>query len=139
MSSQDSISNQFLGTGIAYPLCISGGLLTTNSLEEHVKQSILIILKTEKNERPMLPDFGAGLGRYVFSGMNSASILMIKRSVYEALGKYEPRIELLNVDVIADSDQACIMNIIIEYRMKANDSVYNLVYPYYAGRGRGDV
>ena len=47
----------------------------------------------------MRPDFGCGIHDLVFESISSVSLGHIELSVTEALTKYEPRIELLSVDL----------------------------------------
>jgi phage baseplate assembly protein W len=55
--------------------------------------------------------------------------------VEEALTRWEPRIELQQVQVQADPGNPALLLVIIDYRVKANDSRFNLVYPFYLERG----
>ena len=67
MNGQSNQSKEFLGAGIAFPLNVNeDGLIAMNALEDHVRQSILLILQTAKGERVMRPDFGARLSDLAF-------------------------------------------------------------------------
>ena len=93
-------SKDFLGAGIAFPLSVNAdGLIAMNALEDHVRQSILLILQTAKGERVMRPDFGARLRDLTFEPLNQATITLAQHYVQEALTRFEPRIEVLNVEV----------------------------------------
>jgi uncharacterized protein len=54
--------------------------------------------------------------------------------VEEALKKWEPRIEIINVDANADREEEDRLRINIEYRDISTNNRYNLVYPFYLGR-----
>lgn len=127
---------KFLGCGIQFPLKVDkNGCLVMNSMEDHVRQSILIILKTAAKERVMNPQFGAGLKRYVFSNMIETTRIMIKRAVTDALIENEPRIEVLDVDPVYDPQNPGLINIGIQYRINMTDTLQNLVYPFYLEKG----
>lgn len=126
--------SQMLGSGIAFPLRLEGGKLATNAAEEHVKQSILLILGTAYNERVMRPDFGGGMERLVFEPMNAVTVMLVQHQVQETLKRYEPRIELLSVVAGASVDQGR-LEVEISYRIKQTGAVDNLVYPFYLASG----
>jgi phage baseplate assembly protein W len=55
--------------------------------------------------------------------------------VNEALMKWEPRIEVLNVDANPDEDEKNKLIINIEYMIKTTNTRDNLVYPFYLEKG----
>src|SRR5690348_8699933 len=113
---------EFLGAGIAFPCGVdSGGQLAMSSLEDHVRQSILLILRTGKGERVMLPDFGARLDTLVFSEITPATAVLIQHQVTQALTRFEPRIDLLAVTVSLDQAALGVLPISIEYRVRRTD------------------
>lgn len=136
MNGQSDQSNDFLGAGIAFPLNVNeDGLIAMNSLEQHVRQSILLILQTAKGERVMRPDFGAGLNNLAFEPLNQATITLAQHYVKEALIRFEPRIEVLNVEVTVSPQQHDRLFIHLHYRVRSTDTTFNLVYPFYIERG----
>jgi len=54
--------------------------------------------------------------------------------VEEALGWWEPRIEVTDVDVSPDLSDTSQLLINIKYRIKATNDERNLVYPFYLSR-----
>ena len=49
MSNGDEDGRPFLGAGVAFPLGVdSQGRISMNSLEDHVRQSILLVLHTAR-------------------------------------------------------------------------------------------
>jgi phage baseplate assembly protein W len=128
--------NEFLGAGIAFPLGVDAqGHLAMNSLEDHVRQSIGLIFQTAKGERVMQPDFGASLHDLVFEPMTPVTITRVQHEVQDALRRFEPRIDVLNVDVTVDPTQQGVLRIHVEYRVRRTDTIFNLVYPFYLERG----
>jgi phage baseplate assembly protein W len=63
-----------------------------------------IILETNRNERLRLPDFGAGLRRYLFEPNTVATRHQLQDRILKALAAWEPRIAVDAVDVEADPD-----------------------------------
>jgi phage baseplate assembly protein W len=109
----------------------STGRIAHSAYEKKVEESIYIILGTAKGERVMLPDFGCGIHDLVFSPNNASTNASVVQEVRTALVDYEPRIDVLDVDVEVSSDHANLLLIRISYRIRANNSMNNLVYPFY--------
>lgn len=127
----------FLGTGWNFPLRVDEqtGRIMTVSQEEDIAQSINIILSTKMGERVMRPDFGCDLHEYTFSNIQSDEIAEIRRSVKEALRRWETRV--VGVEVNADTSELHLGRLLlnIEYRVRATNTPYNLVFPYYITEG----
>jgi hypothetical protein len=106
-----------------------------NRLEAHVRQSILLIMKTARGERVMRLDFGAGLHDLVFSPATPALVALVEHQVKEGLTRLEPRIDLLKVEVVVDRRKEGELHISVDYRLRRTDTIFNLVYPFYLERG----
>jgi uncharacterized protein len=126
-----SSTKAFLGVGWAFPVKPVGGALQYAAYEEDVDQAIQIILLTEPGERPMLPEFGGGLRHFVFEPNSPATHRAIERTVKTALIDWEPRIDVENVSVNPDSVQPNLLFIHVDYKVRATNSFYNRVYPFY--------
>jgi uncharacterized protein len=136
MDSGSSAGQDFLGAGIAFPLGVDPqGRIVMNSLEEHVRQSIELILRTAKGERVMRPDFGSGLYTLVFESVSAVTLSRVQHEVQDALQRFEPRIDVQNVDVTGDPTRQGVLLINIQYRVRSTDASFNLVYPFYLERG----
>jgi hypothetical protein len=136
MSNGSDSSNQFLGGGIAFPISVDGhGQIALNLYDDHVRQSILLILRTAKGERMMRPDFGSGLQTLMFESTSGATPVLVQHEVQQALQRYEPRIDVLGVQVTVDTQQASTLQISINYRVRRTDTIFNLVYPFFLERG----
>jgi len=64
-----------------------------------VIQSCLNILRTNHGERPFDYMFGANLRAYLFENMNNVTAANMSTSIEMALINYEPRIQVLNVNI----------------------------------------
>jgi len=123
----------FLGVGWKFPVQVDANKVAISRYDELVQESIRIILGTSRGERVMRPDFGADLKRLAFAPNNTSTAGLAIFYVQEALRKWEPRIELLNVDANPDSESGQILLITIEYRIVSTNTEHNLVYPFYLG------
>ncbi len=127
----------FLGKGWKFPVSVKDGKIVSSEGEDSIRESILIILGTAKGERVMRPDFGCGINELVFAPNNTSTATLIQFYIREALQKYEPRIEVLDVSATPDDDEKNKLNINIGYMVKSTNTRDNLVYPFYLERGGG--
>ena len=130
------MENEIIGKGLYFPLRPNNdGNLSYLSGPEKVRQSIWLILSTAPGERVMLPEFGCGVHDLLFEA-NSASLRAdVQARVQEALIRWEPRIDLLAVRVDPGGEIANQLLIRIDYRLRANNSLFNLVYPFFLNEG----
>lgn len=126
------MSKEIVGSGWAFPPRIDqqGGLALTNERSELV-QAIYIILSTSPGQRVMRPTFGCRLHELVFAPNNSHTAAQARRFVEEALGMWEPRINVIQVEVAPDPIENSRLLIEIQYEVKANHDRRSLVYPFY--------
>lgn len=111
------------------------GHIAMNSYEDHVRQSILLIAQTAQGERMMRPDFGSGLSRMVFEPLGQATISLVQHTLTQALTRYEPRIDIVDLTVISDPSQPGLLQIRLDYQVRRTDAIYNLVFPFFLQHG----
>ena len=128
----ESVMSDILGTGFHFPLGVDGrGGIAMTRREKDIEESIRVILATSKGERRMRPDFGCRVHELVFAPNNATTWGQAAQYVEDALGWWEPRIEVLGVDVGADAADTSQLMIDIKYKVKATSDERSLVYPFY--------
>jgi len=126
----------FLGVGWSFPVCREAdGRVEMVAFEDDIAQAIRIILGTNRGERVMRPDFGAGLNSFVFEPVSQMTMQRLRARVEEALIDWEPRIDVLAVSVTTDPVLRNRLLVDISYRVRATNAVHNLVYPFYLQEG----
>ncbi|MDQ3908185.1 MAG: GPW/gp25 family protein [Acidobacteriota bacterium] len=121
----------FLGKGWQFPVAADAqGALAVAEYEESVRQSIWIILGTAKGERVMRPDFGCGIYDMVFGVNSSTAAAEAAEEVRDALVSFEPRIDVLEVEV-SPGGGGEVLYVSIDYQVRATNTVFNMVYPFY--------
>jgi phage baseplate assembly protein W len=126
----------YLGVGWKFPLQVTpGGTIAQARYEQRIEESIYLILSTAKGERVMLPEFGCGIHDLVFAPNNTTTLTVVVQTVREALVAYEARIDVLDVNAETAPEQPNLLLIRINYRIRANNALGNLVYPFYIGEG----
>ncbi|MDJ0515648.1 MAG: GPW/gp25 family protein [Trichodesmium sp. MO_231.B1] len=125
-------NNSFLGTGWSFPPTFNQdtGTVEMVSDESDIIQSLEIILSTRPAERIMQPDFGCELSQFLFEEISQGLITGIRGIISDALVYHEPRINVEEIN-IEESEQEGLLLISIIYTVRATNSRYNLVYPFY--------
>jgi phage baseplate assembly protein W len=132
------MAKDFLGKGWKFPVQVdSSGRIALSQFEEDIREAIRIILLTGKGDRVMRPEFGAGLRDYVFETMSATNIGAIQAAIQDALIEWEPRIELLSVNVEPDLGDVGKLLVDIDYLVRATNNQFNLVFPFYISQRQG--
>jgi phage baseplate assembly protein W len=105
--------------------------------EEKIRQSIWLILSTAPGERLMLPEFGCGIHDLVFEANTASLRAVVQTRVREALDRWEARIDVLDVQVQTPPEQRNYLLIRIDYRIRATNAFFNLVFPFFLTEGPG--
>jgi uncharacterized protein len=126
---------QRLGQGFGQPVAPDAGRLPIVSGPEKVRQAIFTLLDTDPGERVMRPDFGCGLRRYLMQPNNPATRAAIEREIGQALGRWEPRVKLMDTAVTPTDDPAMVL-IEIHYAHVLDARQDVLVYPFYLEQDR---
>jgi phage baseplate assembly protein W len=135
MANENNISTNIIGSGWRFPLEVSGrGGVALSSADKDVEESIRIILSTPKGERRMRPNFGCNIHDLVFAPNTSTTWSLIAHHVEEALGWWEPRIEIRDLDVHPDTRDMSRLLITIKYKIRGTNNERSLVYPFYISR-----
>jgi phage baseplate assembly protein W len=123
---------EIIGSGLAFPLQVDrrGGIALARD-ETDIEQAIELILGTAPGERPMRPEFGCGVHDFVFDSIDATTVGRMELAIRDALDRWEPRVVVetveFNLDEVADGR----LIIDIGYRVRATNTMRNLVYPFY--------
>ena len=129
-----AMPRSFLGVGWGFPVSVSTeGAIDLAAYEDSIRQSVWIVLGTAKGERAMRPDFGCGIHDLVFERNTPATVAKVVQGVREALLRLEPRIDLVDVQV-QSRDSGQVMEISVDYKIRATNNAFNLVFPFYLER-----
>jgi phage baseplate assembly protein W len=123
---------EILGSGIAFPLQVDrrGGIALAHD-ETDVDQAIQLILGTAPGERPMRPEFGCGVHDFVFDTIDAGTVARMETEIRSALDRWEPRVEVQAVEFDLGGVDRGELLIQIDYRLRHNNHMRNLVYPFY--------
>lgn len=148
------MNTQLIGRGWSLPTKsrllqpdAQGKLITLTNYDNEIEQAIGIILMTAPGERVMRPTFGCQIHELVFAPNNRETAVHAERYVKEALGMWEPRIEITSVRAYAANsnhaqdwlggqrknilNREATLMIAITYEIKSTKDSRSLVYPFY--------
>lgn len=120
---------RYAGRGIHFPIQVdkATGRICMSGEIQKVKESIYLILKTQKTERWLRPDFGSNLNSYTFMDTNLTMLNIMARELKESILSQEPRISELSVRMDPQVKPGFLL-IDIEYTVNAAKIRDNLVF-----------
>lgn len=123
----------FLGTGWSFPpeFILQTRSVVMTSDEEDIDRSLRILFGTAIGERFLNPKYGLDMHEILFESMSTTMKTFIKDRVKTAILIYEPRINLLSLELDTSAQYEGKISIVLEYEVRATNSRYNLVYPFY--------
>lgn len=123
---------EFLGQGIKFPIQVNKatGRFVMATEEESVKESVYLILMTQKTERWVRPEFGSNILSYTFMDTSLTRINMMARELEDTVLSQEPRISQVEVSVEPRLSQGCLI-VNLSYLIAASNTRDNLVFPFY--------
>lgn len=102
--------------------------------EEDVRSSLEILFSTAVGERIMQPTYGCDLKKLLFEPLDTALKAYIADLLKTAILYHEPRIQLDDVDLVTVPEEGRI-DIYLDYTVRATNSRYNYVFPFYKREG----
>jgi phage baseplate assembly protein W len=123
---------RFIGAGWSFPLATDAtGSIALVTEDREIAESIWLVLATTPGERPMRPEFGSRLSEYVFAPANAATAGQLANEVRIALERWEPRIDVGDVDIAFGDIASGVVYIDVHYQVRGDNDPRNLVFPFY--------
>ena len=121
MADQTTFSDIDLNFGI-HP--VTGDIVPTTN-ETAVKRSIRNIINTIPGEKPFLFTFGTPIQNLLFDFEDFTNEIILKTTIEHSINKFEPRVELVGIEVEANPDSQA-YSISIFFKLKNKESVYGM-------------
>jgi uncharacterized protein len=116
-------TGSIFGQGISFPPRISqDGRLVLSAGELNVRESIRVILMTNRMERVRLAEFGGSLREFLFEPNTVPTRRRIQDRIEKALARWEPRVQVESVQIEPDPGDAEAAIATIRYRLIANQA-----------------
>ena len=101
----------------------------TTSLEESIKTSLYLLLTTTQGERIMELEYGCDLNSIMFKPLDLNLKTFISNNIKSAIQKWEPRVNVLDVEVANERNDP-VISINIKYKIIETDTVDSLNFEY---------
>ena len=126
------MSEAFVGAGWSFPLRTDAtGSIALSSGDRELEEAIALVLGTAPGERPMRPEYGCAIHDFVFAPADATTAGRIAYEVRASLDRWEPRIEVTDVDVTFDQADAATLYVDVRYVQRGTNNPRNLVFPFY--------
>ncbi len=124
--------DDFIGSRLAFPFQLGDrNQIALVSGDLAIRQSIYVIVYTVPGERVMRPEFGCEIHSLIFDPVNEETAVVAERYVRDALLRWEPRINVVDIKVSPGSTELGEMWIDVTYQIKGQYEPRSLVFPYY--------
>lgn len=123
---------QFLGAGMKFPPQIDPGTgrFAVAAREQSVRESVYLILMTNRGERWLVPSFGSQMMSYAFMDTSPTMLRMLSDDIREMLLSQEPRISDVDVNVDPELKNGALL-ISVDYTVASSHTKDSLVFPFY--------
>ncbi|GAA5216507.1 GPW/gp25 family protein [Corallincola platygyrae] len=127
----------FWGRGWQFPPSFNNdnGQVAMAEGEREIEDSLRILLGTTQGERFMAPGYGLNLESQLFESLNTTAKTLLTDKIKRTLLVYEPRINLLSIKLDDSALNEGKLLVLLDYEIRASNSRFNLVYPYYLHDG----
>jgi phage baseplate assembly protein W len=134
---KDFQENDFLGIGWSFPPTFipEDHSVETTEREVDIERSLQILLSTRVGERVMEPKYGCNLDEYLFESLDTTTKTILVDKVRTAILYFEARIDAKRISINTDRELEGLILIEVEYVVRATNSRFNFVYPYYKNEG----
>ena len=105
------------GVGISIPFSGEGIFNTTFTTQEAIKSNLINWFLTNQGERPLNPEFGGNLRRFIFQQLADDTLDFLKEDIQNQLGIFFPSVIIESLDVLGRVDEQ-IINVILKYKIQ---------------------
>jgi uncharacterized protein len=131
-------SDLIIGKGWRFPIKVNAkGGLNWSAGPDRIQDAIWLIVKTSPGERVMRPRFGTGIDNFVFRSNSPAVRMELAETIKHGLLEWEPRIDIEAVRVDPVPREESQVLVAVDYRIRATNQLFNVVYPLYLEEGVG--
>lgn len=110
------------GVGVSIPFSAPSCFSSTYTNKDATKANLINYFLTEPGSRCGNPEFGGGLGKFIFEQIVDDNLDFLKEDVSSKLNQYFPQIEITSLEVTAIEDRNQI-NVVLDYRIsQTNDT-----------------
>ena len=105
-----------LGRGIITPFRRQGGDFANAVGVPVVESALKQILKTRKGDLRWRQNFGIDIDNYRHRNINNAMLAELEAAITSQIQTYEPRIEILNIEVQQQNPESTVVRVRLKWR-----------------------
>jgi uncharacterized protein len=126
--------SSFLGRGWSFPPEFDASTGDAKMVEDEadIDASLRILFGTATGERFLVPDYGVDLREAMFEAVSTTLRTFLVDRIRLNILLYEPRIRVQKLDIEQAATESGLLRILLEYEVRATNSRYNLVFPFYS-------
>ena len=98
-------TRQFTDFSLAFNIHPSTADLVKKTDEEAIKASLRNLISTKNYERPFHPVIGCQIFSLLFENVNPITTEVMKKTIYQTIEKFEPRVTVVDVRVKQTPDE----------------------------------
>lgn len=83
--------------------------------EDAIKESLKNLVLTDKGERLFQPNLGSDIRKTLFENNTPATLRILQEQVKEVINNFEPRITLIDVEIISNYDENAVSINVVYY------------------------
>jgi phage baseplate assembly protein W len=123
----------FLGTGWSFPpeFVLETGEVRMSEGERDIRESLQILFGTALGERFLARGYGLDVRALLFDPISTTARTLLKARITTAILVHEPRIDVLALEVSSPDPGDGRLDVALDYRIRATNSRFNLVFPFY--------
>tara|TARA_B100000497_G_scaffold125682_1_gene162672 strand:- start:2084 stop:2491 length:408 start_codon:yes stop_codon:yes gene_type:complete len=106
-----------VAVGVGLPFSENAVFRSTFTTQEAVKANLVNWFLTNQGERPLNPEFGGNLRKYIFQQIEEDTLEFLKSDVQSQLGTYFPSVVIVSLDILAQTDTNAI-EVVLKYRVQ---------------------
>lgn len=135
--SKEFSSNDFLGVGWSFPPTFNAQTKAVEMTEKEtdIERSLQILLTTAVGERVMQPKYGCNMDTLLFEPLSTTLKTIMMDKIKIAILYFEPRINAKKIELNTQNEREGEVLVEIEYIVRATNSRFNFVFPYYINEG----
>ncbi len=103
--------------GWAFPVEVdeASGRIKMTEDNENVRQSVRLILQTDKGERKMRPNFGTGMNQFMFANVDLRLVKSMSDAIAQSIRLWESHVMGVTVAVQQSQDNNAAVQVDIQY------------------------
>ena len=110
------VSKSFKDISMSFKYNPLSGDLISLSNENAIARAVRNIVLTTPGEKFFNPEFGSSIGEILFENVDDITAVSIQDEIRSSLSNYEPRVELIDVEVDPNFDENQ-FDVLITYRI----------------------